>query len=189
MTHPELKFWHNGAPNHLALRGGRAFDTWAADGWPVEQTTQVRHPIRNPTWALLSCPSNPDLAEQVAAIAKCPDCCVAVDVAFPITALDHVYGQVNEDGVDVGLAHWSDPANRAAGFRAIEAADVVTVPTAAWPGYPDFLDDMRVFNPNTIVLPDLDDTDESVAAFMSTLMGAWRDAVAVKRLDRTLAHG
>lgn len=171
---PELKFWHNGGEPWIRARGGRAFDRWAQLGRNVEQTSVVRSRIDKTTWALMSCPTNPLLADQVATIAKCPDCCIAVDVPFPITALNHVAGD------EASRDYWADPEHRATALRAIEAADVVTVPVAAWPGYPQFLDDMKVFNPNTIVLPDLDDSDESVEVFMRTLTMAWGRAVRAK---------
>lgn len=176
---PQLKFWHNNTELYMRLRGGQAFDYWAELGFDVEQTDLVTNDIQVPTWILLSCPADMRIANFVGRTAGCPDCCIAVDVPFPFTALNHTIGEKDKFGTDLGRAFWTDPDHRAAGLRAIETADIVTVPVAYWPGYPQFLDDMKVLNPNTIVLPDLVD-DDIVPQYMRTLMGAWAKAVRTK---------
>lgn len=186
-TQPFLFFWHNGAEIVIRHRGGRAFDAWHELGFDVVQGTSARghRPRAGQTAYILTVlPGDDDVADDLVWLAGHPNVVVAIDVCFPFTApmfamsfgRDERYPEYRD-----GAEYWADMRHREPAIRALEAADVVTVPWAQSLACETFLEDMKVFNPNTVVLPDLDGTQESTHAFMRNLMRLWEAGLRAKR--------
>lgn len=170
---PLLAFCHNGDDNYQRLRGLAAFEMWQALGRKVSIGSDLK--VGPPTRLLIAAPANPAIADAIEKMYWWPDTCVAVDIAFPLLWI----ASARTD--DEGMEFWSDPANREQALRAIRAADVVTTPRSAWFAYPEWIDELAEYNPNVVVLPDLDgECDDSIRTFAANLQCAWQSGLASK---------